>query len=161
MNLLLLLLLQDIKCSGNWMYAAKLPGEGARLYDACQAMCNTLSALGIAVDGGKDSLSMAARVGSEVVKSPGALVLSVYAPCPDITKTVTPDLKLKAGENALMHVKLSEHSRTGGSALAQVFGQIGDESPDMDDIMVSIHAPMILVAMQHVLYSVYYYRKAL
>eukprot|EP00112_Aurelia_sp_Birch-Aquarium-sp1_P025547 Seg8547.1 transcript_id=Seg8547.1/GoldUCD/mRNA.D3Y31 product="putative phosphoribosylformylglycinamidine synthase/mitochondrial" protein_id=Seg8547.1/GoldUCD/D3Y31 len=127
--------IKDIKCSGNWMWAAKLPGEGAKLYDACEAMCSTLSKLGIAIDGGKDSLSMAARVGSDVVKAPGALVLSVYVPCPDVRKTVTPDLKLNDEESLLLHVKFSKHShRLGGSAFAQVFGQIGNESPDMDDI---------------------------
>lgn len=57
--------LADVKCSGNWMWAAKLSGEGAKMYDACQAMCNIMSELNIAVDGGKDSLSMAARVRSE------------------------------------------------------------------------------------------------
>lgn len=53
--------LKDVKCSGNWMWAAKLPGEGAALFDACKAMCALMSELGIAIDGGKDSLSMAAR----------------------------------------------------------------------------------------------------
>lgn len=56
--------LADVKCSGNWMWAAKLPGEGAKMFEACQAMCNFMSDLNIAVDGGKDSLSMAARVKS-------------------------------------------------------------------------------------------------
>lgn len=64
-------LLQDIKCSGNWMWPAKLPGEGAALLEACSAMCDVMKSLGIAVDGGKDSLSMAARVGETTVKSPG------------------------------------------------------------------------------------------
>src|SRR5512139_630032 len=30
--------LEDIRCSGNWMWAPKLPGEGARLYAAAIAM---------------------------------------------------------------------------------------------------------------------------
>lgn len=42
---------------------------------------------------GKDSLSMAARVGDETVKSPGSLVISAYVGCEDIRKTVTPDFK--------------------------------------------------------------------
>lgn len=63
--------LQDVKCSGNWMWAAKLPGEGAALAEACRAMCAVMGELGVAVDGGKDSLSMAARVGTETVKAPG------------------------------------------------------------------------------------------
>ncbi|KAH7985280.1 hypothetical protein HPB52_024212 [Rhipicephalus sanguineus] len=66
--------LQDVKCSGNWMWAAKLPGEGAALHEACQAMCSSMAALGIAVDGGKDSLSMAARVGKDTVKAPDPMM---------------------------------------------------------------------------------------
>lgn len=54
--------LADVKCSGNWMWAAKLAGEGAKMYEACKAMCDIMTELNIAVDGGKDSLSMAARV---------------------------------------------------------------------------------------------------
>ncbi len=53
--------LEDIKCSANWMWAAKLPGEGIRLYEAAVAMSDIMLNLGIAVDGGKDSLSMAAQ----------------------------------------------------------------------------------------------------
>ncbi|XP_032832973.1 phosphoribosylformylglycinamidine synthase [Petromyzon marinus] len=125
--------LGDVKCSGNWMWAAKLPGEGARLVTACRAMCSCMRQLGIAVDGGKDSLSMAARVGSNTVKAPGALVISAYVGCPDITATVTPDLKSPDGEGVLLHVSLGPaRHRLGGSALAQCYGQIGDSSPDMD-----------------------------
>ena len=53
------------------MWPAKLPGEDARLYDACVAMTTLLRQLGVGVDGGKDSLSMAAKVEGQVVKSPG------------------------------------------------------------------------------------------
>lgn len=42
--------------------------------------------LGIACDGGKDSLSMAANAGDEVVMAPGNLVVSSYVGCPDITQ---------------------------------------------------------------------------
>ena len=81
------------------MWPAKLAGEGALLYDACAAMCDVMERVGVAVDGGKDSLSMAARVGGEqTVKAPGTLVVSAYAPCPDITLTVTPDLKCPQGK---------------------------------------------------------------
>lgn len=82
-----------MKCSGNWMWAAKLAGEGAQLVEASDAMCDVMKALGVAVDGGKDSLSMAAKVGKDVVKAPGTLVVSAYAPCVDVTRVVTPDLK--------------------------------------------------------------------
>ena len=128
--------LADVKASGNWMYAAKLDGEGADMYDAATAMADAMIELGIAIDGGKDSLSMAARAGHELVKAPGNLVVSVYATCPDITLTVTPDLKLPEG-GALIHVPISglqRCHRLGGSALAHAFNQIGDTCPDLDDV---------------------------
>jgi phosphoribosylformylglycinamidine synthase len=130
--------LEDIRCSGNWMWAPKLPGEGPGLYDAAVAMSEMMIELGIAVDGGKDSLSMAARVthgsGShELVKSPGTLVISAYAPCPDVYRVVTPDIK-RPGSGRLLYIDLGKGAyRLGGSALAQCFGQTGDVSPDVED----------------------------
>ncbi|MCK5379728.1 MAG: phosphoribosylformylglycinamidine synthase, partial [Acidobacteria bacterium] len=130
--------LEDTRCSANWMWAAKLPGEGAALHDALVAMKDCMIELGIAVDGGKDSLSMAALAptdsgDAETVKAPGALVISAYAPCPDITKTVTPDLELP-NRGRLLLVDLGEgRNRLGGSSLAQVFNQVGDEAPDLED----------------------------
>lgn len=125
--------LEDIKCSANWMWAPKLPGEGAALYDAVCGMRDLMIRLGIAVDGGKDSLSMATRVGEEIVKSPRELVISAYATMPDITKVVTPDIK-RQGDNRLIFIDISGgKARLGGSIFAQVFGQIGNESPDVDD----------------------------
>lgn len=129
--------IEDIKASGNWMYAAKLPGEGAKMYDACEALRDSLLALGAGIDGGKDSLSMAAQCGDEVVKAPGELTLTCYVTCPDVRKTVTPDLKCPrrcGGKTALLFVDLGcGKARCGGSSLAQVYGQIGNESPDVED----------------------------
>lgn len=53
---------QDIKGSGNWMWAAKLPGEANKMYECCEAMTQAMIELGPGIDGGKDSLSMAAKV---------------------------------------------------------------------------------------------------
>ncbi|XP_052189982.1 probable phosphoribosylformylglycinamidine synthase, chloroplastic/mitochondrial [Diospyros lotus] len=126
--------LADVKASGNWMYAAKLDGEGAAMYDAATALSETMIKLGIAIDGGKDSLSMAAHSSGEVVKAPGNLVISAYVTCPDITKTVTPDLKL-GDDGLLLLIDLAKgNRRLGGSALAQAFDQVGDECPDLDDV---------------------------
>ncbi len=129
--------IEDIRCSANWMWPAKLAGEGAALHDAAIAMRDIMVDLGIAVDGGKDSLSMAAVVthknGKELVKAPGALVISAYAPCPDITRVATPDIR-RPGRSRLLFIDLGNNKRRlGGSALAQVYGQIGDETPDIED----------------------------
>jgi phosphoribosylformylglycinamidine synthase len=139
--------LSHIKCSVNWMWAAKLPGEGARIYDAVKAVAELITDLGIAVDGGKDSLSMAAKVGSENVKAPGEAVVSGYATMPDITRKLTPDLK-KPGESSLILIDPSGgKNRLGGSALAQAFGQIGDESPDVDDHQALINCFRVIQKM--------------
>ncbi|KAM9609502.1 phosphoribosylformylglycinamidine synthase isoform 3-T3 [Morphnus guianensis] len=126
--------LRDVKCSGNWMWGAKTGAEGGALVTACEGLVGLLHRLGVAIDGGKDSLSMAARVGTETVLAPGTLVVSAYAVCPDITATVTPDLKCPDGKGALLWVQLSPgRHRLGGSALAQVFSQLGDACPDLED----------------------------
>ncbi len=136
--------LQDIRFSANWMLAAKLPGEGAWLYDAACALRDICVELGIAPDGGKDSLSMAAKTqapdnSEQVVKAPGQLVIAPYAPMPDITCKVTPDIK-KAG-SILLFVDLAKgKNRLGGSALAQVCGQVGDDCPDVEDVDLLIRA---------------------
>mmetsp|Transcript_1954 Transcript_1954/g.2633 ORF Transcript_1954/g.2633 Transcript_1954/m.2633 type:complete len:1318 (-) Transcript_1954:1092-5045(-) len=130
--------IQDIKASGNWMYAAKLPGEGAKMYDACEALRDSLILLGAGIDGGKDSLSMAAQCGDEVVKAPGELTLTCYVTCPDVTKTVTPDLKCPGGSTTkVLYIDLGNgKARLGGSSIAQVYNQLGDESPDIEDFTI-------------------------
>jgi phosphoribosylformylglycinamidine synthase len=124
--------LEQVKCSANWMWAPKLSGEGAAMYDAALAMREAMIAVGIAVDGGKDSLSMATKVGSETVKSPRELVISVYGAVADITKVVSPDLKQPG--SPLFFIDLGQgKNRLGGTALAQTLGGVGNESPDMDN----------------------------
>ena len=62
---------------------------------------------------------------AQVVKAPGNLVISAYVTCPDITLTVTPDLKLP-GSGRLLHVDLGRGQQClGGSALAQAYSQVG------------------------------------
>ena len=124
--------LEQVKCSANWMWAPKLAGEGAALYDAAQAMCQAMIDVGIAVDGGKDSLSMATMVGEEIVKSPRELVISVYGAMADMNKVVTPDIK-EPGSSLLFIDLAGGKERLGGTALAQSQGRLGNESPDLDD----------------------------
>ncbi|RLN46938.1 hypothetical protein BBJ29_006374 [Phytophthora kernoviae] len=126
--------LDDCKCSANWMWAAKLPNEAARMYECCEAMTTFMEEVGVAVDGGKDSLSMAAKVNKKDVKTPGTLVITMYAPTEDVEVKVTPDLKTHAGESFLYYVDVGKGAnRLGGSALAQVYGQVGNVSPDVED----------------------------
>ncbi len=125
--------LDQIKCSANWMWAPKLAGEGAAIYDAANAVRSVMIEIGMAVDGGKDSLSMATMVGDETVKSPRELVISAYGVMQDITKVVTPDLKHSGSSNIIFIDLAYGKNRMGGTALAQTLGKLGNESPDLDD----------------------------
>lgn len=128
--------LKDVKASGNWMWAAKMEGEGAKMWHACVALRDCLQALGPGIDGGKDSLSMAARANEETVKSPGQLSMTFYSACPDVTLTVTPALKGGSAEyerSSLLLLDLAHgKARMGGTAFSTVFGQLGAECPDLD-----------------------------
>lgn len=53
------------------MWGAKTGAEGGALVAACEGLVELLHRLGVAIDGGKDSLSMAARVGTDTVMAPG------------------------------------------------------------------------------------------
>lgn len=125
--------LEDIKCEGNWMWSPKLEGEGSDLYDAVVSLKNILIKLGIAIDGGKDSMSMHSNLNNKIIKTPQSLVLSGYAPTIDITKKITPDFKYS--NSTILFIDLSYNkTRLGGSALAQVYNQIGNEVPDFENI---------------------------
>ncbi len=130
--------LDHIKCSANWMCAAKFPGEGAWLYDAACALRDICIELGIAIDGGKDSLSMAAQARARngrrcTVKAPGQLVIAAYAPMEDIRRKVTPEFKQPG--NTVLFVDLAHgRARLNGTALSQVYQQVGWSAPDVDDV---------------------------
>ena len=126
----------DIKLSANWMWAPRHPGEGARLYETALALRDFVIEVESAIHGGKDSLSMA---GSAIApngavstsKAPGTLVITASAPMKDITRKVTCDLKQTG--NFLVYVDLSDgQARLGGSALAQVYKQVGNDCPDIE-----------------------------
>jgi phosphoribosylformylglycinamidine synthase len=76
------------------MYAAKLDGEGAAMYDAVVAWKDAMVKLKVIIDGGKNTLSMATQVGRETLKDPDNLIISTYVTCLNITKTITLDLTI-------------------------------------------------------------------
>ncbi|MDX1492312.1 MAG: phosphoribosylformylglycinamidine synthase [Pseudohongiellaceae bacterium] len=128
----------NIKLSANWMVAAGHPGEDAKLYSAVKAVGMELCpALGICVPVGKDSMSMRTvwqQDGeSRSNTAPMSLVISAFAAVDDIRKTNTPQLQTDQGETDLLMIDLGRgRNRMGGSALAQVYRELGHEAPDLD-----------------------------
>ena len=132
--------LPDVKLSANWMAAAGHPGEDAALYDTVRAVAAELCpALGISIPVGKDSMSMKtvwrdAGGAERAVTAPLSLIVSAFAPVMDVRKTLTPQLRTDRGVTDLILIDLGKgKNRLGGSALAQVYKQAGDEVPDVDD----------------------------
>ena len=132
--------LSDIRLSANWMAACGQGDEDARLFDAVEAIGRELCpALGIAIPVGKDSLSMKSvwqQDGeTKTQTSPLSLVITAFAPVADVRRTLTPQLKAEAATRLLLVDLGAGKNRLGGSALAQVFGAVGDVAPDLDDPM--------------------------
>ncbi len=131
--------LGDVKLSANWMAAAGHPGEDAALYDTVRAVALELCpALGISIPVGKDSLSMRTtwREGSteKAVTAPVSLIVTAFARIGDARRVSTPQLQLDRGDTILLLLDLGNgQNRMGGSVLAQVYGQLGNVAPDLDD----------------------------
>ena len=131
--------LKKVKLSANWQAATAHPGEGAGLYAAVEAIGMELCPdLDIAIPVGKDSMSMKTtwqKDGEDhSVTSPLSLVISAFAPCLDIRKTVTPQLKTDKGETSLILLDLGQKkNRMGATCLAQVYKQLGKNPADVDD----------------------------
>ncbi len=131
--------LGHVKLSANWMAACGTEDEDARLFDTVRAVGLELCPrLGIAIPVGKDSLSMKtvwSEAGNErVMRAPVSLIVSAFAPVVDIGRTLTPQLCLDQGATLLLAIDLGAgRLRLGGSALAQVYGWLGADCPDVDD----------------------------
>jgi phosphoribosylformylglycinamidine synthase len=128
-----------VKLSANWMAAAGFPGEDAALFDTVRAVALELCpALGLSIPVGKDSLSMRTtwqeRGETKEVVAPLSLIVSAFAPCADARASLTPQLRTDRGATELILIDLGRgRNRLGGSQLAQVYGQLGDVAPDLDD----------------------------
>jgi len=134
--------LARVKLPANWMAACGTPEDDGDLFRAVDAATSLCRDLHIGIPVGKDSLSMRTRWsekradGVEVahqVASPISLMVTAFAPLEDVRSSWTPQLRA-IPESVLILIDLGDgKKRLGGSALAQVTGQIGSECPDLDD----------------------------
>ncbi|WP_345317922.1 phosphoribosylformylglycinamidine synthase [Ferrimonas gelatinilytica] len=131
--------LKHVKLSANWMAAAGHPGEDAGLYEAVKAVGEELCpTLGITIPVGKDSMSMKTawedQGEQKSVTAPLSLVITAFGRVEDVRNTVTPQLRADLGDTTLLYLDLAEgQQRLGGSALAQVYSQLGNQAPDLDN----------------------------
>ncbi len=129
--------LSDIKLSANWMAAASQPGQNQALFDTVHTVAMELcTALGLCIPVGKDSLSMRMQWQDDgeqrAVTSPLSLIISAFSNVSDIRHVLTPELNTAEPSELLLIDLGHSKQRLGGSALAQVTNQLGDEAPDLD-----------------------------
>jgi phosphoribosylformylglycinamidine synthase len=131
--------LSEVKLSANWMAAAGHPGDDAALYATVKAVGMELCPqLGIAIPVGKDSMSMKSvwqdSGGQEhSVTAPVSCVISAFAPVVDANKVLTPVLDTAPDASVYLLDLSGGQQRLACSVLAQVYGQVGHETPDVDD----------------------------
>ena len=129
--------ISDVRLSANWMCAAGYGAEDEILYDTVKAVGMELCpALGITIPVGKDSMSMRTtwqeEAESKAVTAPVSLIVSGFAPVTDVRRAVTPQLQPDMDAELVLLDLGRGANRLGGSALAQVYGQLGDTVPDID-----------------------------
>lgn len=147
--------LGHVKLLANWMLAPAHAGEGAKLYEAVQAIGLSLCPdLGLAIPVGKDSMSMKMRWEDKEVTAPLALTVTAFAPVSDTQKTWTPQIQ-RVEDTLLVLVDVSGGSPVlGGLALAQVYGQVGNDAPSVRShklLKAFLEALVVLHQHSHVL----------
>ena len=134
--------ISQIRLSANWMAPCGDPGEDAVLYDTVKEVgLNFCPKLGVSIPVGKDSCSMHttwqdSKGETKKQVAPLSLVVSSFAPVNDVRLTLTPDLKPDGKDefSTLIYVNLGKKGEAplGATALAQVYGQLGDSHADAD-----------------------------
>jgi phosphoribosylformylglycinamidine synthase len=129
--------IKRIKLSANWMSASNHPGEDAGLYAAVKAIGEELCPeLGLTIPVGKDSMSMKTawqeNGEDKAVTSPLSLVITAFGAVKDVRKTITPQLRHMDGGSLMLIDLGNKQNRMGGSCLAQVYGKLGQTTPDVD-----------------------------
>ncbi|SFV77548.1 Phosphoribosylformylglycinamidine synthase, synthetase subunit / Phosphoribosylformylglycinamidine synthase, glutamine amidotransferase subunit [hydrothermal vent metagenome] len=130
--------IHDISLSANWMSASGHPGEDSKLFEAVKAVGMDLCPeLGLTVPVGKDSMSMKSSWTDDgvdkSVTSPLSLIITAFSKTPDVRAQKTPLLDTDSDSELLLIDLGFDQNRMGGSCLAQVYNQIGNIAPNLDD----------------------------
>ncbi len=125
--------IKSLSLSANWMWPAKNEGENARLYNAVEALSDFVVDLGINVPTGKDSLSMKQKYSSDIVYSPGTVIITAVGQISDVKKVVEPVIKNRE-YSKLFYIDFSRSAfELGGSSFAQTLDKVGAKVPDIKD----------------------------
>lgn len=132
--------LDRVKLSANWMAAAGADGQDAALREAVEAVSAFCREIGLSIPVGKDSLSMQTvwqdEQGDEQrMLAPVSLIVSAFAPVPDVRRHVTPAL-VNDSDSTVLALLAGPSLRLGQSSLAQVLARDLGPVPDVDDAVL-------------------------
>ena len=129
--------LNYVQVSANWMAASGDNREDLALRKGVEALSKIAVDLKISIPVGKDSLSMKTKWSegrNELeVTSPLSGVITAMAPVEDISKAVTPELRLDK-DSAIVLIKLNNANRLAGSIFSEVTQSVFADTPDIDDV---------------------------
>jgi phosphoribosylformylglycinamidine synthase len=132
--------IKGISLSANWMWPAKNQGENFRLYSGVEAASEFACSLGVNIPTGKDSLSMTQKYKNDVVYAPGTVIISASGEVSDIGKVVEPVLVNDASK-PIYYIDFSRSPKSlGGSSLAQILSQLGENTPTVSDPAYFVNA---------------------
>lgn len=128
--------INDIKLSANWMASCGSNNQDALLYETVAAVSSICKELNIAIPVGKDSLSMkmqwSANNKINEVISPVSVIISAFAPIPNVLKHKTPEL-VNNIDSSIILVALNNKTRMGASILQECYNEITGNTPDVDN----------------------------
>lgn len=131
--------IDEIRLSANWMAAPQFAGDGFALYEAVSALSEACVSLNISVPVGKDSMSMRTKWADKDVVSPVTVDVTAYSAVSDVRNTWTPQLKRNSNTKIVLVSCASSSSfitggssKLGASAIAQAYGKVGSNIPDVD-----------------------------
>lgn len=129
--------ISDIKLSANWMSSAGNDENDFALFESVKTIGMDLCPkLGISIPVGKDSMSMQTKWddGEEKnVASPMSVVITAFSECPDVTKTLTPQLENNEKTTLLFIDLAAGKTRMGGSSLNLVNQLVSGKTPDLEN----------------------------
>jgi len=129
--------LNYVQVSANWMAASGDNREDLALRKGVEALSKIAVDLKVSIPVGKDSLSMKTKWSegrNELeVTSPLSGVITAMAPVEDISKAVTPELRLDK-DSAIVLIKLNNANRLAGSIFSEVTQSVFADTPDIDDV---------------------------
>ena len=125
--------LDSINMVANWMWSSIDKNDAYLLKKGVNTLTESVEKLGMCLTGGKDSLSMKVKNNDLEVKAPNTVVLSGY--CLTSLTDFRVNCVLQKFNSTLIHIKLNDLNRLGGSIFEKIFPNLNDLNYNVPDFI--------------------------